>query len=93
MSVAEVVYQTELEEAHRAALEVSEVDGIPVELEGGELHRIGMFSVKEDGGKWGDSQVSSDVSMIMEIRWFCSSSFIEADAFFPYEEARFWSHP
>lgn len=93
MSTAEVVYQSNLREVQEAAMSVLEVDGIPVNYTENDFTRIGLFSVKEDEGNGGEAYISSEESMAQEVWFFCNTSPMGQDAFYDYDEARFWSHP
>jgi hypothetical protein len=93
MSSVDVIYETSLKAALEAAMDVYEVDGIPVRWNRDEVTRTGMFSIKEDGNDAGECQKSNDDQYMMEKAFFVHTSPIEMDAFYAYEEARMWSHP
>jgi hypothetical protein len=88
-----VVYESNLREVEEAAMAVLEVDGISVDWNAGQLHRVGMFSVKEDVLMTEDAYTSDDLSMVQDMEWFYETSPLAFGAFDCYEEARFWSHP
>jgi hypothetical protein len=97
MSSTGLVYHSSAGEACRAAGEVLEVDGIPVNMVGDEMRRVGLFSIKEylyeEENLEEDFQVSSDRTRAIEVEWFYETSPLMKNAFYPYDEARHWSHP
>jgi hypothetical protein len=73
--------------------DMAEVDGIPLVFSFRDRYRIGLFSLKDDGGDGEDAHESDDLNMVLHMEWFEDTSPLKVADFDDYDTARFWSHP
>lgn len=93
MSAAAVVYEADYEAVLEAAVDVYEVDGIPVDVGYQDRHRFGLFSIKEDGDNMDDAAVSDDEEFNGWVAYLCYSTGMTPESFDNYDDMRFRGHP